>query len=149
MIVNIGDDQCLIDGADEYLQLMDVASNTMRSLCNQTQECTYYWLTQILNQMITSSWRVVLHRQTWPVVDCQCYWIALKLMDIEFHVIRNMKAAFGSQWNCLKLVSFLKKSGKVCLGYSTQFMTTLPRTPVGYLKHHSHFDEVPVGLASS
>jgi len=35
-------DKCLIDGADEYLQLMDVASNTMRSLCNQTQECTYY-----------------------------------------------------------------------------------------------------------
>lgn len=33
--------QCLIDGADEYLQLMDVASNTMRALCNQTQECTY------------------------------------------------------------------------------------------------------------
>jgi hypothetical protein len=34
-------EQCLIDGADEYLQLMDVASNTMRALCNQTQECTY------------------------------------------------------------------------------------------------------------
>ncbi|KAJ7543434.1 hypothetical protein O6H91_09G038200 [Diphasiastrum complanatum] len=35
-------DKCLIDGADEYLQLMDVASNTMRTLCNMTQECTYY-----------------------------------------------------------------------------------------------------------
>lgn len=34
-------DKCLIDGADEYLQLLDVASNAMRSLCNMTQECCY------------------------------------------------------------------------------------------------------------
>ncbi|XP_058097451.1 replication factor C subunit 4 isoform X2 [Magnolia sinica] len=32
-------DKCLIDGADEYLQLLDVASNTMRALCNQPQFC--------------------------------------------------------------------------------------------------------------
>ncbi|KAL5714521.1 Subunit of heteropentameric Replication factor C (RF-C) [Ranunculus cassubicifolius] len=31
-------DKCLIDGADEYLQLMDVASNTMRALCNMPQD---------------------------------------------------------------------------------------------------------------
>ncbi|KAK1265911.1 hypothetical protein QJS04_geneDACA009140 [Acorus gramineus] len=31
-------DKCLIDGADEYLQLMDVASNTMRALSNMPQE---------------------------------------------------------------------------------------------------------------
>ncbi|KAL5982757.1 hypothetical protein ACLOJK_016833 [Asimina triloba] len=30
-------DKCLIDGADEYLQLMDVASNTMRAFSNQPQ----------------------------------------------------------------------------------------------------------------
>lgn len=35
-------EQCLIDGADEYLQLIDVASNTMRALSNVTQECTYF-----------------------------------------------------------------------------------------------------------
>eukprot|EP01018_Ginkgo_biloba_P037126 Gb_29235 [translate_table: standard] len=34
-------DKCLIDGADEYLQLLDVASNAMRALCNMTQECCY------------------------------------------------------------------------------------------------------------
>eukprot|EP00262_Sarcandra_glabra_P013057 TRINITY_DN3529_c0_g1_i1.p1 TRINITY_DN3529_c0_g1~~TRINITY_DN3529_c0_g1_i1.p1 ORF type:complete len:298 (+),score=48.06 TRINITY_DN3529_c0_g1_i1:308-1201(+) len=34
-------DKCLIDGADEYLQLMDVASNTMRALCNMPQEFSY------------------------------------------------------------------------------------------------------------
>lgn len=34
-------DKCLIDGADEYLQLLDVASSIMRSLCNLTQECTF------------------------------------------------------------------------------------------------------------
>ncbi|XP_031478470.1 replication factor C subunit 2 isoform X1 [Nymphaea colorata] len=34
-------DKRLIDGADEYLQLMDVASNTMRALCNMTQEFSY------------------------------------------------------------------------------------------------------------
>ena len=33
--------QCLIDGADEYLQLLDVASNTMRALCNMPQERSY------------------------------------------------------------------------------------------------------------
>ncbi|KAH9621244.1 hypothetical protein KSS87_003908 [Heliosperma pusillum] len=27
-------DKCLVDGADEYLQLLDVTSNTMRALCN-------------------------------------------------------------------------------------------------------------------
>ncbi|CAM6126589.1 unnamed protein product [Calypogeia fissa] len=35
-------DKSLIDGADEYLQLLDVASNTMRALCNMTQDCTYF-----------------------------------------------------------------------------------------------------------
>ncbi|XP_024515475.1 replication factor C subunit 2 isoform X2 [Selaginella moellendorffii] len=34
-------DKCLLDGADESLQLMDVCSNTMRALCNMTQECSY------------------------------------------------------------------------------------------------------------
>ncbi|KAJ6939218.1 replication factor C subunit 2 isoform X9 [Populus alba x Populus x berolinensis] len=34
-------DKCLIDGADEYLQLLDVASNTMRALCNMPQERSY------------------------------------------------------------------------------------------------------------
>lgn len=33
--------QCLVDGADEYLQLLDVASNTMRALCNMPQEFSY------------------------------------------------------------------------------------------------------------
>ena len=33
--------QCLIDGADEYLQLLDVASSTMRALCNLTQDCAF------------------------------------------------------------------------------------------------------------
>ncbi|KAK6938372.1 ATPase, AAA-type, core [Dillenia turbinata] len=31
-------DKCLVDGADEYLQLLDVASNTMRALCNMAEE---------------------------------------------------------------------------------------------------------------
>ncbi|WCJ38550.1 Replication factor C small subunit [Euphorbia peplus] len=31
-------DKCLIDGADEHLQLLDVASNTMRALCNKPDE---------------------------------------------------------------------------------------------------------------
>ncbi|XP_017984354.1 PREDICTED: replication factor C subunit 2-like [Theobroma cacao] len=31
-------DKRLGDGADEYLQLLDVASNTMRALCNMRQE---------------------------------------------------------------------------------------------------------------
>ncbi|XP_078434252.1 ATPase family associated with various cellular activities (AAA) isoform X3 [Wolffia australiana] len=31
-------DKRLVDGADEYLQLLDVASNTMRALCNLQQE---------------------------------------------------------------------------------------------------------------
>lgn len=30
--------QCLVDGADEYLQLLDVASNAMRALCNMPEE---------------------------------------------------------------------------------------------------------------
>lgn len=30
------DFQCLVDGADEYLQLLDVASHTMQALCNRT-----------------------------------------------------------------------------------------------------------------
>lgn len=34
-------DKCLIDGADEYLQLLDVTSNTMRSLFNMPQELSY------------------------------------------------------------------------------------------------------------
>lgn len=29
-------DKCLVDGADEYLQLLDVASHTMQALCNRT-----------------------------------------------------------------------------------------------------------------
>ena len=33
--------QCLVDGADEYLQLLDVASNTTRALCNMPQEFSY------------------------------------------------------------------------------------------------------------
>lgn len=33
--------QYLVDGADEYLQLLDVASNTMRALCNMPQEFSY------------------------------------------------------------------------------------------------------------
>ncbi|KAJ0960284.1 hypothetical protein J5N97_000424 [Dioscorea zingiberensis] len=31
-------DKCLVDGADEYLQLLDVASHTMRALCNMPEE---------------------------------------------------------------------------------------------------------------
>ncbi|GAB2211642.1 hypothetical protein Drorol1_Dr00024966 [Drosera rotundifolia] len=31
-------DKCLVDGADEYLQMLDVASSTMRALCNMPQE---------------------------------------------------------------------------------------------------------------
>ncbi|XP_043690055.1 replication factor C subunit 2-like [Telopea speciosissima] len=34
-------DKRLIDGADEYLQLMDVTSNTMRALCNMPEEFSY------------------------------------------------------------------------------------------------------------
>ncbi|KAM7258899.1 hypothetical protein ACFE04_014640 [Oxalis oulophora] len=34
-------DKCLVDGADEHLQLLDVASNTMRALCNMPQEFVY------------------------------------------------------------------------------------------------------------
>lgn len=34
-------DKCLIDGADEYLQLLDVASSTMRFFCNLTQDSTF------------------------------------------------------------------------------------------------------------
>lgn len=34
-------DKCLIDGADEYLQLLDVASNTIKALCNMPQELSY------------------------------------------------------------------------------------------------------------
>ncbi|GAV90610.1 AAA domain-containing protein/Rep_fac_C domain-containing protein [Cephalotus follicularis] len=34
-------DKCLVDGADEYLQLLDVTSNTMRALCNMPQEIGY------------------------------------------------------------------------------------------------------------
>ncbi|XP_068648492.1 replication factor C subunit 2 [Aristolochia californica] len=34
-------DKCLVDGADEYFQLMDVASNTMRALCNMPEEFCY------------------------------------------------------------------------------------------------------------
>ncbi|GAB2213907.1 hypothetical protein Droror1_Dr00018232 [Drosera rotundifolia] len=31
-------DKCLVDGADEYLQILDVASSTMRAFCNMPQE---------------------------------------------------------------------------------------------------------------
>lgn len=31
-------DKCLVDGADEYLQLLDVASNTMGAICDMMQE---------------------------------------------------------------------------------------------------------------
>ncbi|GKU98478.1 hypothetical protein SLEP1_g11482 [Rubroshorea leprosula] len=34
-------DKCLVDGADEYLQLLDVTSNTMRALCNMPQEFSF------------------------------------------------------------------------------------------------------------
>ncbi|XP_052203427.1 replication factor C subunit 2 [Diospyros lotus] len=34
-------DKCLVDGADEYLQLLDVASQTMRVLCNMPLEFSY------------------------------------------------------------------------------------------------------------
>ncbi|XVE60290.1 hypothetical protein DITRI_Ditri05aG0116900 [Diplodiscus trichospermus] len=34
-------DKRLVDGADEYLQLLDVASNTMRALCNMPQEFSF------------------------------------------------------------------------------------------------------------
>ncbi|XAR62831.1 hypothetical protein NMG60_11017727 [Bertholletia excelsa] len=34
-------DKCLVDGADEYLQLLDVASITMRVLCNMPLEYSY------------------------------------------------------------------------------------------------------------
>ncbi|MCO5610125.1 hypothetical protein L7F22_064360 [Adiantum nelumboides] len=34
-------DKCLIDGADEYLQMLDVASGTMRSFCNMPQESSF------------------------------------------------------------------------------------------------------------
>lgn len=33
--------QHLVDGGDEYLQLLDVASNTMRALCNMPLEFSY------------------------------------------------------------------------------------------------------------
>ncbi|GLU00972.1 hypothetical protein SLE2022_183040 [Rubroshorea leprosula] len=36
---NLGEaDKCLVEGADEYLQLLDMTSNTMRALCNMPQE---------------------------------------------------------------------------------------------------------------
>ncbi|KAL2538503.1 Replication factor C subunit 4 [Forsythia ovata] len=34
-------DKCLVDGAGEYLQLLGVASNTMRALCNMPQEFSF------------------------------------------------------------------------------------------------------------
>uniref|UniRef100_A0A2N9FCL1 AAA+ ATPase domain-containing protein n=1 Tax=Fagus sylvatica TaxID=28930 RepID=A0A2N9FCL1_FAGSY len=34
-------DKCLVDGADEYLQLLDVTGNTMRALCDMPQEFSY------------------------------------------------------------------------------------------------------------
>ncbi|KAH7428265.1 hypothetical protein KP509_10G083800 [Ceratopteris richardii] len=34
-------DKCLIDGADEYLQILDVASGAMRAFCNMSQECAF------------------------------------------------------------------------------------------------------------
>ncbi|CAI9106121.1 OLC1v1005190C3 [Oldenlandia corymbosa var. corymbosa] len=34
-------DKCLVDGADEYLQLLDVTSNTMRAICNLPEQFSY------------------------------------------------------------------------------------------------------------
>ncbi|KAH9757120.1 Replication factor C subunit 4 [Citrus sinensis] len=34
-------DKCLVDGADEYLQLLDVASNVIRAVCNMPEEFQY------------------------------------------------------------------------------------------------------------
>ncbi|CAN4121090.1 unnamed protein product [Withania somnifera] len=34
-------DKCLVDGADEYLQLLNVASTTMQALCNMPQEMAF------------------------------------------------------------------------------------------------------------
>lgn len=34
-------DKCLVDGADEYLQLLDVMSNTMRALCNMPEQFSH------------------------------------------------------------------------------------------------------------
>ncbi|KAJ8450308.1 hypothetical protein Cgig2_004765 [Carnegiea gigantea] len=34
-------DKCLVDGADEYLQLLDVMSNTMRALCNMPEDFSH------------------------------------------------------------------------------------------------------------
>lgn len=34
-------DKCLIDGADEYLQLLDVAGHTMQALCNMPEELRF------------------------------------------------------------------------------------------------------------
>ncbi|ONK73118.1 uncharacterized protein A4U43_C04F27440 [Asparagus officinalis] len=34
-------DKCLVDGADEYLQLLDVASNTMKALSNMPEELKF------------------------------------------------------------------------------------------------------------
>lgn len=34
-------DKCLIDGADEYLQMLDVASGTMRAFCSMPRECIF------------------------------------------------------------------------------------------------------------
>ena len=33
--------QCLVDGADEYLQLLDVTGNTMRALCDMPENFSY------------------------------------------------------------------------------------------------------------
>jgi replication factor C subunit 2/4 len=33
--------QCLVDGADEYLQLLDVASETIRALFNMPQTLVF------------------------------------------------------------------------------------------------------------
>lgn len=33
--------QCLVDGADEYLQLLDVVSNTMKAFSNMPEEFAY------------------------------------------------------------------------------------------------------------
>jgi len=33
--------QCLVDGADEYLQLLDVVSNTMQAFSNMPERLAY------------------------------------------------------------------------------------------------------------
>lgn len=41
LLLCLADLQRLVDGADEYLQLLDVTSNVMRALCNMPEEFQY------------------------------------------------------------------------------------------------------------